>query len=312
MDFPFPQRAFADGGMEDLLTRAMTNEYHPVDVALPQLHKALGNFNSYEGIGLGNIVVLGGAPKSMKTTTALWWMRRADKTPGVKPVLISYEMKPLELRLRLAQGFFDIPRHDFVPRRLTGQTIMELLRYYEENPPDFDPDFVRMRDTNLNYFMDYLEHLRSMGYNWFIFDNVQKLTVSGVNDSHWETKVRQIMYRLEDWVMSRGDEPVTVVPLSQINRAASANRYDSPTKHDLLGGTAIESQATQIIMIDHTRQAWSPLDNSTRGFMMVEGNRDGPQYFQVPYLFNWDSMTMRQGYPDEEHDWPKRPNSGES
>ena len=92
MNFALPNRAFADGGMENLLLEKMTDDYHPVDVNLPALNSVLGNFNSFKGIGLGNLVVLGGAPKSMKTTTALYWMRRASETPGIRPVLLTWEM----------------------------------------------------------------------------------------------------------------------------------------------------------------------------------------------------------------------------
>ena len=305
MNFALPNRAFADGGMENLLLEKMTDDYCPVDVNLPALNSVLGNFNSFKGIGLGNLVVLGGAPKSMKTTTALYWMRRASETPGIRPVLLTWEMTEDDLRLRMARGYFDKGTTDFVPERLSHEELLSMLDHYNQHPPDFDPEWIRMRDRRLEHFMLYLEHLHAFGYNWFIFDNIQKLTVDGIRDTDYAVKVEHIMFALEDFVTSSSPR-ATLVGLSQINRSASSNRYDSPTKHDLLGGTAIESQASQIIMLDHSRQAYDPDLNCTRGLILVEGNRDGAQFGEILYQYNWDTMTMRQGMPDEEHLWPQR------
>lgn len=303
-----PDFAFADGGMQKLLFEDMEQKYCPVDINLPALNKHLGNFNSYEGIGLGSLIVLGGAPGSLKTTVGLWMMRCAAKTHAIRPVFVSYEMKMRDFRLRLAQGFFKhIPRHDFVPKKLSPEMVVKLNEWYKENPPDFDPEFVRLRNRDLDYLLRAIGQYREMGYNWIIFDNIQKVTVKGVRDTDYAVKVEEIMFALEDVVTQDSHDLMTIVGLSQINRLASRNRYESPTKHDLLGGTAIESQATQVFMLDHARQRYDPQDNATRSFLLVEKNRDGPQFLSIPFEMRWKDMTMEQGYPDQEHLWPDYP-----
>jgi len=58
------------------------------------------------------------------------------------------------------------------------------------------------------------------------------------------------------------------------------------------------------LMIDHARQEYDEDDNCTRSFLMVEKNRDGPSFEEIPFQVNWGDMSIRQGYPDEELRWP--------
>ena len=309
-----PKPAFGDGGMFTLLHDHMQRDWHPVPLNLPDLEKALGGFNSYRGIGLGNHVVLAGGSSSGKTEFALWMLKCAYRM-GLKSCIISYEMTPAQLRLRMAKGLFaSIDEREFVPHRIDPERAKQLYAEYQEMENVFDPEIMRMRDSSLFTLLETIQTLREYGYAWIVLDNLQKIRVPDVRTTDYAARMEETCFMLRDEVETeRGGLDFTLVSLSQINRTASSNRYETPTKYDMLGGTAIESSANQVLMLDHTRQYYDAQGRTSRNWVILDKNTDGPSGLEIPFAYSWQHRQMRQGMPDElDRDpalggWPQTP-----
>jgi replicative DNA helicase len=94
------------------------------------------------------------------------------------------------------------------------------------------------------------------------------------------------------------DLGVTTLALSQFNRATSVSP-ERPTIHGLMGGSAIENDADQIILLDHSRQdrAAAPASGWT-GYALLDKNRHGP-LSEIPMYFNTDTLRITERMPDE-------------
>jgi replicative DNA helicase len=94
------------------------------------------------------------------------------------------------------------------------------------------------------------------------------------------------------------DLRVVTIGLSQLNRE-TFRRGTRPTMHDLMGGSALENDSDQVLILDHTRleRARAPMEG-WESFLVVDKNRHGPT-LEIPIRF--DSRTLRfwEITPDE-------------
>lgn len=91
---------------------------------------------------------------------------------------------------------------------------------------------------------------------------------------------------------------VVTVGLSQLNRTTSAAN-ETPTPFGLMGGSAIENDSDQVLLIDHSRmeRAPAPLDGWF-GYIVLAKNRHGPNV-EIPIHFDTATLRLRQLLPDE-------------
>ena len=76
--------------------------------------------------------------------------------------------------------------------------------------------------------------------------------------------------------------------------------------HDLWGGTAMESNANQVMMLDHSKQERPMLHpHLLRTFLYLDKNREGPNRVLIPVEINFRTGQWREADPDEENKWPK-------
>ena len=100
-------------------------------------------------------------------------------------------------------------------------------------------------------------------------------------------------------------EKVCTVVLSQLNRTASRDRERRPTMHDLWGGTAMESNANQVAMLDHSRNAMDPQSpHILRTYVILDKNREGPAKLEIPVEVNFRTGMWREASDDELGLWP--------
>ena len=95
-----------------------------------------------------------------------------------------------------------------------------------------------------------------------------------------------------------------IIGLSQLNRTASSQRDKRPTMHDLWGGTSMESNANQVMLIDHSRQEQGDARHLLRTYLLLDKNREGPARLDIPVEVNFKSGVWRQAEPDELKFWP--------
>lgn len=89
--------------------------------------------------------------------------------------------------------------------------------------------------------------------------------------------------------------------LSQFNRSTSVQTDTPPTINGLMGGSALENDADQVVMIDHSKLEESWKAGQKIGWdtnLMLDKNRHGPTG-DVPIHFNSSTLQMRELYEDE-------------
>jgi KaiC/GvpD/RAD55 family RecA-like ATPase len=85
---------------------------------------------------------------------------------------------------------------------------------------------------------------------------------------------------------------VTTFGLSQFNRQTSASK-ERPTKEGLMGGSALENDATQVLIIDHSRWERAAVPYLWHSYAIVDKNRHGPAR-DIPIEFNTRTLRIRE------------------
>ena len=100
------------------------------------------------------------------------------------------------------------------------------------------------------------------------------------------------------------EHEVAVVALSQYNRTTSANRRESPVPQSLIGSSALENDSDQTLLLDHSRYQLSPDGRFAKTWALLGKNRHGSTG-EIPIEWDYRTLRVREGLPDEEHLWPK-------
>jgi KaiC/GvpD/RAD55 family RecA-like ATPase len=122
------------------------------------------------------------------------------------------------------------------------------------------------------------------GARLFLVDYLQLASVSGVG-SHINDRIEAVSHAVRDVTT---DLRVTTVALSQFNRQTSAERDQRPVSQGLMGGSAIENDSHQVLLLDHSRYVRSGSWGDT--WMVVDKNRHGPV---TDIAVRWDYRTLR-------------------
>lgn len=98
---------------------------------------------------------------------------------------------------------------------------------------------------------------------------------------------------------------VTTIGLSQLNRETSKAKADRPSKEGMIGGSSLENDADQVLLLDHSRRTdlFAP-DGRPRGWsgwLNLDKNRHGPSA-EIPIRFDPDTFRIRERMPDEIYD----------
>lgn len=120
------------------------------------------------------------------------------------------------------------------------------------------------------------------GCRFFVVDYIQL-----AGDPNDPASITDVSHRVRQ--LAR-DLDVITIGLSQFNRD-TFKRGGRPTIHDLMGGTAIESDSDQVLILDHTRieRSAAPTEG-WESYLILAKNRHGPQV-EIPVRF--DSRTLR-------------------
>lgn len=94
---------------------------------------------------------------------------------------------------------------------------------------------------------------------------------------------------------------VVTVGLSQLNRETSKLGAERPMKEGMIGGSSLENDADQVLLLDHSRRADATKDGRIVGWIgwaNLDKNRHGPQV-DIPIRFDRDTFRIRQRLDDE-------------
>lgn len=125
----------------------------------------------------------------------------------------------------------------------------------------------------------------SHGCRYLVVDYMQLAFVQGARSILDATQ--QVSHSIRDLARSLG---VVSVALSQFNRETSANREAPPTPQGLMGGSPLENDSDQVILLDHSEYVRNEHTNSATTRLLLAKNRHGPQAI-IPV--RWDYRTLR-------------------
>lgn len=272
----------------------------PAD-AVPTFLAAWNRHCRGEGAGIGLArgwnVQIGGATGAGKTLVALNLTLAALKA-GEQVLYITLEMSWSQLvtRLRAIATGTDIRRLEWGEQfsepaaRGADAALLDLPgTLYCNRQPIWKLDDVRELMTL---------YAEKRGVRYFIVDYLQLVSPGGTERIYEAvTKVsQQLRYAAQEL-------GAVCVAVSQYNRQTSANRTDRPIVQGLLGGSSIENDADQVILLDHTRRKRNEHERTERTYALLAKNRHGGQG-EIRIEFDYRTLRVREALPDEADEWP--------
>lgn len=295
--------------MPSRISAHFRKQAEPVDaVATP-----LPTWNSHcrdegGGIGLprGWYIIVGGGTGHGKSLLGLNIGAHAVEA-GWSPAFISLEMSPSQLGTRL----YAILTGESVRRLERGGEFdaslsRSVLEKAEEIRMERDVGFFTNLEP-LSGLRQVVETMESFHENrqvrLYVVDYLQLCSTGSEEDTVRE--VTKISHAMRLFARKRN---VTVIGLSQFNRYTSRDSANSPRPQGLIGSSALENDADQVLLLDHTRYERALDGKSAKTWALLAKNRHGSTG-EVPIEWDYRTLRVREADPDEEDLWPKR-NSG--
>lgn len=277
---------------EDFLATQRAKALEPVDAVptpFPSWNAACRDEGGGEGIAKGWHVILAGKSGSGKSILALNMVAAAMQA-GRQVCYLSLEMSQIQLVTRLVAIVTD-----------TGIRALERGRTYDPAVAqtahsDFDTiagimgGGVAVNRRPIHSLADIALVFGNMAQNHFdvfVVDYLQ-LAWAGSAKSMLEN-ITEISHTVRGLAHELG---VVSIALSQYNRATSANREDRPTPEGLMGGSPLENDADQVVLLDHTsyeRQG----QQSAMGKLILGKNRHGP-LLDIPIAYDYRTLRITE------------------
>lgn len=283
---------------------------HPLEVVpfgVEELDKAMWYWGGRSGIPFGEYGIIGGASSIGKTQLGLYLLKQASRY-AVASGIISLEMKQEDIQLRLFQSWVDIPQNRWEPGRWRKQDAQQLMEAQQKVAETYRaPIYINShRQGSLGWVMGALRTLLDRGVRFIVLDHLQLVKVEGV--THVADRAEVVSEAVRDWAFSND---VTLIALSQLKRTASEDYTRSPTIHDLLGGTSLESNASQVWLLDHSRyEKDRSVQGGARTWLGHGKNRMGPSRYWVPIYINHARLEFSAATDEERARWPEHPKKG--
>jgi replicative DNA helicase len=267
----------------------------------PTINRTLGGWGGFVGIGPGWYVVLGGASGAGKSLAALYMATVALKR-GRNVGFVSLEMTADQLATRLYSMLCGVSSKHISPGRNYRTDVAKHVRETMEEHRlagmgKFFTNEARIRD--LGTVINVMDAWRD-GWNCdlMVVDYMQLCRVPSEEQVHM--RIQRTSGDVCDWA-AKNDVPV--IGISQFHSYARRDRTQPPTMDSLYGGVDLGNDADLMLLLDHSRYHRAS-DALARTWLIHAKNRHGPSCDDVPVLWNYDTLSLLEATPDEEHLWP--------
>ncbi len=156
---------------------------------------------------------------------------------------------------------------------------------------------------SLRSILDSIRHLvahHEVGY--ILVDYMQLAAMSGGRATDLLDRVTEVSYHVRGLAKELG---ITTIGMSQLNRESS-KAPETPRKEGLMGGSPLENDADQVILLDHSRIVRDPATKAILSYAVLDKNRHGP-VAEIPTYLSTTTLEMIERLPDElEHEVPSR------
>ena len=275
---------------------------HVVPTGLGIIDQEFRLWGDRRGIPRGQYVLVAGASNAGKSRYGSRLLRNATEA-GEPAALVSLEDSQANLLAMYFQQLGAIDWRVWLPSRWRRQDSDALVAAVTEAGQDMKaPLYVVSNEarSSLVQVLQTMEELVDSGVTFFVVDHIQLVKIDGVtNDYERSVAVSEAIRQF------KAQHGVTVVGLSQLNRAAARERGRSPIIQDLHGGTSLESNADTVILLDHS--LYEDVEGNSRlarTWFILGKNRLGRKDFAVPVEIDHATLSYRVALPDEEYLWP--------
>ena len=290
---PVAVDAFLGRHIDDLLEQKLK----PVDavpVPFPTWALSCRDEGGSEGLARGWHILVAARTGTGKSIIALNLAARAMRH-GERVGFVSLEMDQRQLETRLMSIVSGVPvrrleKGKGFDRGAFRDAARHFARIHEQHGGIFYSNREPIHDLRgVEDMMRYSHEVH--GCRYFVVDYLQ--LAGDPNDPATITAISHAVRQ------QAKDLQVVTVGLSQFNRSTSADRDHAPTINGLMGGSALENDADQILLINHTKvePAAAPVDGWD-GELMLAKNRHGPTA-EIPMQFDKTTLQMRELAPDE-------------
>lgn len=271
----------------------LTNAVKPVDAVpmmFPSWNAACRDEGGGVGLAKGWHVVIAGGTGAGKSIVALNCAAAAIQA-GQAVCYLSLEMSQAQLITRLlaiatGAGVKYLERGKGFDRAIACGAADEFLALTDRTGGSVRVNKYPLRDLSdidmvFGYFTD------REPCTVFIVDYLQ-LAWAGSAKSMLES-----ITEISHCVRSRAHEKgIVSIGLSQFNRQTSGNRGDKPRPEGLMGGSPLENDADQVLLLDHTAYQRTSA-NYASGKVLLAKNRHGPQV-EIPVTFDYGNLQIRE------------------
>lgn len=256
-----------------------------------------------EGLADWWMVILGGASNSGKTQLLLHLLRKASEC-GMVPGLITMEVPIGGIQRSIYSRITTMGYHDLHPRNFVGEDVTERLdqlKYEVAEYSSYGRSMVVAEhdgSPTLPEILDMCRAMKAAGCRVIGLDHLQLIKAPPSEIADRATEIAEELRRFAH------RERVLVLALSQLNRVGAKERGRRPICQDLWGGTSMEANANQVILIDHShvkRDMERP--HIVRTKLILDKNREGPNRVVMNVEANYVTGMWREAMPDEEHLW---------
>ena len=126
------------------------------------------------------------------------------------------------------------------------------------------------------------------GCRYHVIDYLQLAYTADRKDEY--SRVQEVSHTVRDTAVNLG---VISVGLSQYNRETSRNYEDAPTPQSLHGGSALENDSDQVILLDHSKYEKDHFTNSARTRLLLAKNRHGG-LAPIDVRWNYRDLTISE------------------
>lgn len=269
-----------------------------IPTPLPEWNSLCRDEGGGLGLAYGWHVTIGGASGKGKSLLALNMASKAMKA-GFGVGFLSFEMSRAQLATRLFAMATNTPVRDLERGSLkpnAEERVREGMAEIEQRG-SFHTNETHLRD--IHEALDLAQMWREeFGVRLLIVDYIQLAAPRDLKEyeavGYTSDEVRRFAQQTES----------VTVGLCQFNRGTSGNRYESPVVEGLKSASNLEQDSDQVLLLDHSRyerDATNP--ELARTFALLGKNRHG-RTGEIRVLWNYETLTVREGLPDEEHKWP--------
>ena len=215
---------------------------------------------------------------------------------GERVTFVSLEMSQEQLVTRFmsiisGQPIRDLERGDSFDHDTYARVSRELVELYDRTGGCLSVNRKKIR--GLDDVVRSIEYENDVnGSRFFVIDYLQLCRATAKSER--ESELLQQMTAVSGAIVECATKlDVITVALSQFNRTTSASKSEKPTAQGLMGGSVLENDAAQVVLVDHTVHTYNAVDQSTNTALILDKNRHGGAG-SFPVLLDFRTLQARE------------------